>query len=84
MHRDELIWQVQQAIRLCGEVSDKLSIIAAMAANLPEKLDYHDIEQLNPQTYAVEMQQLLRYCLQSDIRYLTRRTEDLASEHGSN
>lgn len=84
MHRDELAWQFAQAIRLCGEVSDKLAIIAAMIANLPEELDYHDYEQLKPQTYAVELQQLLQYDLKSDISYLKKRTEELANEHGSN
>lgn len=84
MHRDELIWQYQQAFRLCSQVREKLREVLRMTTNLPEELDYHDYEQLKPQTYAVEMQQLLRYCLQSDIRYLTRRTEALANEHGSN
>lgn len=79
MHRDELIWQYQQAFRLCSQVREKLREILHMAADLPDELVYQDHEYLKPQTYAVEFQQLLRYCLQAEIRYLTRRTEELAN-----
>lgn len=84
MQRDELIYNFSVAVRKCEAVRNALLRVIELSMRLPEKLDYQDTDQLRSQTYAIEFQQLLRYCLKSDISYLKKRTEELANEHGSN
>lgn len=84
MHKDELIYHYSIAYRKCEAIMSALAHILLLTNDLPEELSYDDMHKCNPQVIAVELQHLLQYGLQSDIRYLKKRTEELLDEHSSN